>query len=102
MKPKYIILDDVDRPYRWNVCRLLRSGKYAYIQPHSWAAWAKKKRFSGERGVPMEAFGFEVIEQGKSVTFTMVRESTATYPDGSRRNWQGIERVGHSFTLEWS
>ena len=50
-----------------------------------------KRKFDGmipERPTAIEAFGFTVTERDGFASFTQVRDSTATYPDGKPRRWQ--------------
>lgn len=76
------IVNEVDRPDQRHVAYLV-NGKLSYLEIE-WYPMALT-----ERATPLADFGFSFEQVGHGVLCTIVRDSTATYPDGTRRQWQG-------------
>lgn len=87
--PKYAIINDADKPEPNLVVEYVEGVGYCYMT-RSLAPY--KMRYDGMGPRPsttsMKAFGFDIVEREFQVDFAMVLPSTATYPDGSPRQWQ--------------
>ena len=89
MNKKYAIVNDVDKPERRLVTQVI-NGKHYYML-RSTIKEAHLKKFDGmtsEHPTFLEDLGFEIIEKKDYVQFSLVRESIATYKNGTRRVWQ--------------
>lgn len=85
MKNRYAIVNDVDRPCEEFVAQLTPSGKLRYMNPRL----AHYPDFAADCATFLDDFGIVVIEGDSIVTFVQAATSTATYPNGDRRYWQG-------------
>lgn len=87
-KPRYVIINDTDRPEPAMVCQWIPGVGYCYLD-----RGRGKPGFDGMVGAEatsLEAFGF-VWAENRNGTVTFYRSdrpSIATYRDGEPRRWQ--------------
>jgi hypothetical protein len=89
--PRFAIINTTDAPCRLMVCEWVTGYGYCYMA-RSIEKHGHLKDYDGMRPsletTSMEDFGFAVNVGEKSVVFTRVKPSMATYSDGMPRDWQ--------------
>jgi hypothetical protein len=86
--PKYAIINTTDCPERRLIAQWVEGIGYCYMARHF---EPRLRRFDGmkaRRPTAIEDFGFDVIEREFQVDFERHRPSSATYEDGTVRDWQ--------------
>tara|TARA_R110000868_G_scaffold129099_3_gene337564 strand:+ start:4324 stop:4656 length:333 start_codon:yes stop_codon:yes gene_type:complete len=86
IKPKYVIIDDVDCPEPAMVAQWVPNTGYCYMD-----RIRNKPSFDGMVGslaTPLQTFGITWTETDEIVTFRSGGKSFARYPDGMPRRWQ--------------
>ena len=94
-RPKYAIVNDIDSPAPNHIAQLV-GGRYYYMSRKS---DPRMKEFDGmnpSSPTAIEDFGFAILERGPTVTFSLIRDSIAIYPDRKPRRWQHDARI-----IEW-
>lgn len=84
----FFIVNDFDRPDEERIAGKGVDGKFYYIHP----VLQMVKTYWGmtpENPTPLELFGISIAVIGGEFRGCCNNESTATYPDGSPRRWQG-------------
>ena len=84
---EFFIVNTVDRPCEGMIAFKLPDGRLAYATDIP-----RLRGYDGmnaSRATPLEAFGLEVAVKDGRLIGRVVRGSTARYPDGSTRPWQG-------------
>ena len=84
----FFIVNDFDRPDEERIAGKGVDGKFYYIHPvlrMVTAYWG----MTPENPTPLELFGISIAVIGGEFRGCYNNESTATYPDGSPRRWQG-------------
>jgi hypothetical protein len=85
---KLRIVNSMDRPCPRLVAEERADGLLYYIHPDI----RDNKSYHGmsaAEATPLEHFGFEVEVHPGFILCVQVRKSTATYPSGASREWQG-------------
>ena len=100
MNPKNLfIVNTVDRPDARHIAELQSDGKLHYLHPEL-RPWPP---MPPERATPLRDFGFtfSTLSNGK-IWCVLTHETTAKYPDGARREWQGepVFALEPDFTLQ--
>lgn len=99
MTKKYAIVNECDKPEPRMVTQVV-NGEHYYMM-RSTKEEAQLKQYDGmnpERPTFLEDFGFEIIEKRDYVQFSLIKESKATYKNGSLRVWQDSQHRS-KFTL---
>ena len=86
-KPRFVIVNDFDRPSEKFIAELAEDGLYYYIHPELRSRWAKQG-LSGTLATSLEDFGMEVNIEGDVFYCHYENESKAKYQDGRQRFWQ--------------
>jgi len=96
-KPRFVIVNDFDRPSEEFIAELAPDGLYYYIHPELRSEWANQG-LSAQLATPIEKFGIEWTEEAGHLVGTLAHFSSATYQNGSGRVWQG----GTNFRFKYS
>lgn len=92
----YYIVNCVDRPCERHIAEMRADGLLYYIHPD--LANAEHYAGMGNRGAtPLGEFGVTFQITGGKFIGEKVTESTATYPDGKPRDWQGMNQFFFSY-----
>lgn len=83
----FYIVNTFDRPYERLIAEA-RKGMLFYVHPEMQAEW-KDVPMSMDEATPLEDFGIEVTINEGVFHGDWNKRSTATYPNGRRRFWQG-------------
>jgi hypothetical protein len=87
---EYFIVNSFDRPCEGMIAFEQPDGRLAY------AGWLPRLReydgMDASHATPLEDFGLDIDIQNGWLVGRVVRKSTALYPDGSPRPWQGSEK----------
>jgi hypothetical protein len=95
-RPRFVILNDYDRPERRLVAQWVPGTGYCYMNRVEEPRLKQYDGVTATRPTNMEDFGFGIVVRGSAVTFGMVGGNIATYADGRGRPWQDNTT---SFTL---
>jgi hypothetical protein len=92
MKNKYVIVDEVDKPYKRLVAQYVASKRgYCYMSQITEPLLKSYNGMTPKKPTCMLDFGFSITESEYEVRFEKNYEETATYSDGRIRKWQGSE-----------
>ena len=80
---KLIILNDIERPCMYLVCREFPDGKIIYVNEYLRRRYPKLRKSEG--WACLSDYGF--IFNGKE--YVLRNKSIAKYPDGTPKKWQG-------------
>ncbi len=89
---RFYIVNDVDRPYESHVVEKISGNMGVYIHP-TLCNWNKKHgNFTiNPECTDVRDFGFSIKANKDKVIFERVGPSIATYKDGKKREWQGLD-----------
>jgi len=90
-EPRFVIVNDVDRPYQELVAQDI-NGK-CYHMMRSVPGYEYKKKYDAlpsDAATDLEDFGFKILIREGCASFHLMKPSKAKYKDGSLREWQGL------------
>ncbi|MGD9564492.1 MAG: hypothetical protein AB7Q37_18850 [Pyrinomonadaceae bacterium] len=95
----FVICNEVDRPWAGLVAMIVELRKStATVEFITTETSMKRLEVSRDRMTYIEDFGIDLTFENGTVSAKKVGPSTAKYPNGSERSWQGID--GETVTLK--
>ena len=91
-RPKYVIINDCDRPEPRMVCQWVPGVGYCYLDRSR--TLPSHDGMSGEEATRIEDFGLSWADNADGTVsfYATGQPSTATYRDGKPRQWQSMVR----------